>query len=94
MMGRQHAAAQKGEIAKIKEVMEQNVSNGMCTFDQYLMKLYRANLISEETVFINSDKPSEMKVKMQQAKLSDADAGGEGDGVLAAMDTSTFSLSE
>lgn len=83
---------QKGEISKIKEVMEQNVSNGMCTFDQYLMNLYQMGLITEDTVIVNSDKPSEMKVKMQQAKLSSED--GEGDGVLAGMDTSVISLTD
>lgn len=83
---------QKGEISKIKEIMEQNVSSGMCTFDQYLMNLYKMGLIAEETVIVNSDKPSEMKVKMQQAKLSAED--GEGDGILAGMDTSVISLTE
>ena len=84
---------QKGEIGKIKDVMEQNISNGMCTFDQYLLKLYRAGLVSEDTVIVNADKPSEMKVKMQQTKLSDAETK-EGEGILSSMDTSDFSLSE
>ena len=85
---------QKGEISKIKEVMEQNVSSGMCTFDFYLMQLYQKGLISEDTVMVNSDKPSEMKVKLQQAQLSSADTADDSGGVLAGMDTSVISLSE
>lgn len=85
---------QKGEISKIKEVMEQNVSSGMCTFDFYLMQLYQKGLISEDTVMVNSDKPSEMKVKLQQAQLASADTADDGGGALAGMDTSVISLSE
>jgi len=84
---------QSGEISKIKEVMEQNVSSGMCTFDQGLLGLFMSGLISEETTIVNSDKPSEMKIKVQQAKLS-ANERGEShkDGVLAGLDTSIISL--
>lgn len=81
---------QKGEISKIKEIMEQNVSSGMCTFDQYLMKLFIRGMISEDTAIVNSDKPAEMKIKVQQEKLSADDE--KGDGALAGMDTSVISL--
>jgi len=83
---------QKGEISKIKEIMEQNVSSGMCTFDQGLLGLFQSGFISEETCIVNSDKPSEMKIKVQQAKLSSQEAKGDGGGVLAGMDTSVISL--
>jgi len=81
---------QKGEVSKIKDVMEQNVSAGMCTFDQYLLGLYTDGLISEETVIVNADKPSEIKIKLQQAKLSASDT--KQDSILSAMDTSVISL--
>lgn len=83
---------QKGEISKIKEIMEQNVSSGMCTFDQSLLLLFQSGLITEEATIVNSDKPSEMKIKVQQAKLSAQETGDDSEGVLAGMDTSVISL--
>ncbi len=59
----------KGEIGKIHSVMEQNNSIGMMTFDQSLMHLFVDGLISEDSAITNSDKPSDMKIKIQQAKL-------------------------
>jgi len=81
---------QKGEIAKIKEVMEQNVSNGMCTFDQCLLGLYQKRLITDECAIVNSDKPSEMKIKVRQANFAEEEA--KDDGALANLDTSIISL--
>lgn len=79
----------KGDITKIKDVMEQNNPQGMCTYDQSLLKLYAKGLISEETALLNSDKPSDMKVKLQQYRLS----GGFGnDSVLSTLDTSKLKL--
>jgi len=82
----------KGEISKIKEIMEQNVSAGMCSFDQSLLNLFMSGLITEENAIVNADKPSEMKIKVQQAKLSAEDVSGSREGALAGMDTSIFSL--
>ncbi|NCT40739.1 MAG: PilT/PilU family type 4a pilus ATPase [Alphaproteobacteria bacterium] len=84
---------QKGDISKIREVMEQNVSSGMCSFDQCLIALYQAGRITSETAILNSDKPSEMKIKVQQADLVSSDAKSKNkDGVLAGLDTSIISL--
>ncbi len=82
----------KGDIGKIHDVMEQNNSIGMCTFDQSLMKLFQDGLISEEIAITNSDKPSDMKIKIQQVKL--VDSSREGQGALDAVDTSLLSFSE
>ncbi len=84
----------KGEITKIHEVMEQNVTIGMCTFDQSLLRLFSDGMISEETVIANSDKPSDVKVKLRQANLKatkDVPAGGD---ALQMMDTSVISLKD
>lgn len=81
-----------GEISKIREVMEQNNPIGMCTFDQSLLKLYREGKISEDMVLSNSDKPSDMKIKVQQAKLS-GDIKADKD-TLSSLDTSRLSFSE
>ncbi len=82
----------KGEIAKIKEVMEQNNSTGMYTFDQSLIRLYADDLISEETAMTNSDKPSDMKILLQKEKLSERRGGGRD--VLRSLDTSIISLND
>jgi twitching motility protein PilU len=79
-----------GEISKIQAVMEQNNSLGMCTFDQSLLNLYKSGLLSEETVITNSDKPSDMRVKLQQTKLASHDKGGES--ILSVMDTSVLTF--
>lgn len=82
----------KGDIGKIHDVMEQNNSIGMSTFDQSLMRLYMDGLITEDSAITNSDKPSDMKIKVQQSKMI-KDSRGQG-GVLDAVDTSRMSFSE
>jgi len=74
----------KGEYDKVTDVMEQNNKIGMCTFDQSLLKLYSQGLISEETVLKQSDKTSDMKVKMQHVKLGESEDG------LSNVDISIF----
>ena len=82
----------KGQISKIREVMEQNISSGMCSFDQALLKLYKNGLISEDTVLTNSDKPSDMKIKIQQVKLGGSTVGKKS--MLHDMDTSRISFTD
>ncbi len=82
----------KGEIGKIHDVMEQNNSIGMSTFDQSLMRLFIDNLITEDTAITNSDKPSDMKIKVQQSKLIRDTRRGAG--ALDAVDTSRISFSD
>ncbi len=82
----------KGEITKIKDVMEQNITSGMCTFDQSLLRLYSNALITEEVAVANSDKPSDLKLKIQQVKLSGVGPIGEKGSILAALDTSRISF--
>lgn len=59
----------KGDIEKIRDVMEQNQSLGMKSFDQALLELYQQRLISDETAISNADKPSNMKVMLQQVQI-------------------------
>lgn len=82
----------KGEIGKIHDVMEQNNSIGMSTFDQSLMRLFIDGLISEDIAISNSDKPSDMKIKVQQAKLVGESRAGHN--ALDAVDTSRISFTE
>ena len=62
----------KGEVTKIKDVMEQNVQLGMCSFDQSLIKLYKDELITEEMALMQADQPGDLKIRIQQIKLGDA----------------------
>ncbi len=78
----------EGKITKIREVMEANASAGMSTFDQSLLSLFRQGLISEEVAISQSDLPSDMKIKVQQTKMS-----GQSD-AFSSMDTSKLRISE
>jgi len=60
----------------------------MQTFDQSLLRLYIEGMIEEATVIKQSDKSSDMKVKLRQAKMELQDSG------LQTMDTSVLSISE
>ena len=78
----------EGHYEKVTEVMEKNTSMGMQTFDQSLLGLYSEGLISEETVLNQSDKASDVKVKLQQMKM------GQNSGSLQNMDTSILKVSD
>ena len=78
----------KGQYEKITDVMEQNNLMGMRTFDQALLELYSKGLISEETVINQSDKSSDIKVKLQSIKMGKAQAS------LSNVDTSPLSMSD
>ncbi len=82
----------RGDIGKIHDVMEQNNSIGMSTFDQSLMRLYKEGLISRGTAITNSDRPSDIKIKVQQVDLV-KDSKGHRRG-LATVDISRLHLSE
>lgn len=77
---------QSGQVGKIREIMEQNASSGMCTFDQSLLILYREGKISEEVAMAQADQPSDMLIKLRQVNL------GKGADSLRSMDTSKLSL--
>ncbi len=79
---------QTGDYEKIPEVMEQNSGLGMCTFDQSLLKLFAEGHIFEETAISQSDKSSDMAVKLRQIKM------GKGGGGLRDLDTSNLKISD
>lgn len=78
----------KGQYEKIIDVMEQNNPMGMRTFDQALLELYGKGLISEETVINQSDRSSDIKVKLQSIKMGKSQAS------LSSVDTSPLSMSD
>ncbi len=77
----------KGEVKELKLVMAENEPSGMQTFDQALLKLWKAGDISEETAIGEADNAGDLKLKMKQESI----AGGEGGG-LQEVDTSKLSL--
>jgi twitching motility protein PilU len=83
----------KGEIGKIKDVIEQNNTIGMCSFDQSLLMLYSAGHISEEVALAYADRETDMKVKLQKAHFSE-NRNGNTESLLRRMDTSRISLAE
>jgi twitching motility protein PilU len=82
----------KGEITKIKDVMEQNATLGMCSFDQSFLQLYQDGFISEEVALSNSDKQADLKVKLQQMKMASKKMGTRES--LKSFDTSVISLKD
>ena len=76
----------KGDTVRIKDVMANNASTGMIVFDQSLLKLYADGIIDEKTAITEADIPTDMKMKIQQFKLSDKSRG------MPNIDTSRLSL--
>ena len=76
----------KGDTSKIKEVMGNNNTSGMVTFDQSIFRLYSEGLISDTTAIAEADIPADMKIRVQQAKI-----GGKASG-MSNIDTSKLSL--
>lgn len=75
----------KGDSVRIKEVMSSNNAAGMMTFDQSLFKHYVEGTIDELTAISEADVPADMKMRIQQFKLSGSTA-------LPNVDTSRLSL--
>ena len=61
----------KGDTTRIKEVMTNNGPAGMITFDQSIFTLYADGVIDEATAVAEADVPTDMKMRVQQHKLSD-----------------------
>lgn len=80
----------KGDISKIKDVMEQNNQLGMCSFDQSLIRLYKEGLITEEMALSQADQPGDLKIRIQQIKLGE---GGAKE-VLRSINTSGLKISD
>lgn len=83
----------KGEISKIRDVMEENTMMGMRSFDQSILQLFRANIISEETAISHADRASEMKMKLHKLKVVEEEQGGK-HALLQNIDTSFLRLKE
>lgn len=54
----------KGDVASLKELMEKSSDQGMQTFDNALLKLYKAGKISLEEALKNADSKNNLRLKI------------------------------
>jgi twitching motility protein PilU len=80
-----------GQTAKMREIMEQNVSQGMCVFDQSLLQLYASNLITKDTAITQSDLPNDMTLKIKQFEMGHTNRASD---TIQNIDTSLLSFSD
>lgn len=52
----------QGEVALIKEAMEQDSGEGMVSFDQALLALYKADQIAEDEALRNADSENNLRL--------------------------------
>ncbi len=64
----------KGEIGLLKETMDKGTQEGMRTFDQALLYLYKEERISLEDALANADSANDLRLKIKMEKVS----AGEG----------------
>lgn len=55
----------KGKVAEIKEIMEKSENIGMQTFDNALLKLFKAGRISKEVAIKNADSENNVRLKIE-----------------------------
>jgi twitching motility protein PilU len=77
---------EQNKIGKIREVIEQNINMGMCTFDQSLLNLYSRGIISEDVAVAHSDTSNDVRLKIQQMRLGNTEVG------LTNLDTSRLKI--
>ena len=66
----------KGEVHKLKEVMEASREAGMQTFDQHVLELFDQGLITFEDALRNADAPNDVRLKIKLAGKLPKDAMG------------------
>ena len=55
----------KGEIGQLKEAMKQGLDSGMLTFEESLLRLYRARKISMDEALENADSRSDLSLRVR-----------------------------
>ncbi len=80
-----------GQTGKMRDVMEQNVSQGMCVFDQSILQLYASKLITKDTAISQSDLPNDMAIKIKQFELGQVNKTSDS---FQSIDTSLLSFSD
>ena len=64
----------RGEIDTIKEAIERSVQEGGQTFDQGILKLYSAGVISEAEALANADSENNLRIQMKSHNLRESTA--------------------
>ncbi|MEW5943957.1 MAG: PilT/PilU family type 4a pilus ATPase [Pseudomonadota bacterium] len=77
---------QKGEIEKIKEAMDQSLSNGAQTFERALLRLYRAGRISREEAIHNADSQTDIEWLIDNAPAEESAVPPNGPATIDATD--------
>ncbi len=65
---RQHI--EQGKIRELREMIEKGVAEGMQTFDQHLFELFQNQIISEQTAIGESDSAPNLRMMIQNKKMS------------------------
>jgi len=73
-------AIRRGDLHKLKEIMENSTEYGMQTFDQSLLKLYNQGIIGYTETLANADSANDVRLKI---KLSSK--GGDHDAIEGAL---------
>lgn len=60
----------EGQVKEIKECIENGSSQGMRSFDQDLLSLHFAGIISESTALAEADNPANMRLAIKQKEVS------------------------
>jgi twitching motility protein PilU len=55
----------KGDVSKIKEVMQRSTEQGMVTFDQFLFDLYEKSVIDYAEAIRNADSQNELRLNIK-----------------------------
>jgi twitching motility protein PilU len=63
-----------GDLPKVKEAMEQSLTQGSCTFEQALAKLYLGGSISYDDALQSADSPTNLAWIINQSQQSQATA--------------------
>jgi twitching motility protein PilU len=61
----------KGEVGLLKEAMEKGTNEGMQTFDQAILKLWKEGRISLDEALINADSANDLRLKIKMEKIGD-----------------------
>jgi twitching motility protein PilU len=72
----------KGEVHKLKELMKRSGEQGMISFDQALVKLYRGGIVTYEDALRYADSANEVRLMIKLGTLEGGGSAGgrEGDG--------------
>lgn len=60
---------EEGKVRQIKELIERGVSDGMCTMEQSLIKLYNDGIISADSAIAESDNPANMRLTLRKDQI-------------------------